>query len=80
MSSDTLARALLIGPLKGTSTVSLIAVDHPLFPAGLVCHRTCKVIPLLTVATVWCAVLTPLLGFGRHLVEKHHARGTGHSR
>lgn len=40
-------------------------------------HRL--VIPLL-VATLWHAVVTTLLGIGRHHVERHCARGTAGAR
>jgi polar amino acid transport system permease protein len=71
---------MLIGTLKGTSIVSVIAVDDLLFSAQLIHHRTYQVIPLLMVATLWYAVITSLLGIGQHYVEKHYARGTEHAR
>ncbi|MGW1055615.1 amino acid ABC transporter permease [Streptomyces sp. NPDC002521] len=71
---------MLIGTLKGTSIVSVIAVNDLLFSAQLIYHRTYQVIPLLMVATLWYAVVTSLLGLGQHFVEKYYARGTGHAR
>ncbi|OLZ72642.1 amino acid ABC transporter permease [Streptomyces sp. IMTB 2501] len=71
---------MLIGTLKGTSIVSVIAVDDLLFSTQLIYHRTYQVIPLLMVATLWYAVVTSLLGLGQHYVEKYYARGTEHAR
>ncbi|MET9446893.1 amino acid ABC transporter permease [Streptomyces cinerochromogenes] len=67
---------MLIGTLKGTSIVSVIAVNDLLFSAQLVYHRTYQVIPLLMVATLWYAVVTSLLGIAQYYVEKRYARGT----
>ncbi|AOW86233.1 amino acid ABC transporter permease [Streptomyces olivaceus] len=71
---------MLIGTLKGTSIVSVIAVQDLLYSVQLVYHRTYQVIPLLMVATVWYTVVTSLLGVGQHYVEKHYARGTERTR
>jgi polar amino acid transport system permease protein len=68
---------MLIGTLKGTSIVSVIAVNDLLFSAQLIYHQTYQVIPLLMVATLWYTVVTSVLGIGQHYVEKHYARGTG---
>ncbi|MEU3827303.1 ABC transporter permease subunit [Streptomyces sp. SID486] len=74
------AANMLIGTLKGTSIVSVIAVNDLLFSTQLIYHRTYQVIPLLMVATVWYAVVTSLLGVGQYYVEKRYARGTEHAR
>ncbi|MFF8728381.1 amino acid ABC transporter permease [Streptomyces sp. NPDC015171] len=71
---------MLIGTLKGTSIVSVIAVNDLLFSAQLIYHRTYQVIPLLMVATLWYAVVTSVLGVGQHYVEKYYARGTENAR
>ncbi|WP_229900723.1 amino acid ABC transporter permease, partial [Streptomyces capoamus] len=71
---------MLIGTLKGTSIVSVIAVNDLLFSAQLIYHRTYQVIPLLMVATLWYAVVTSLLGIGQYYVERHYARGTENAR
>ncbi|MEV5320075.1 amino acid ABC transporter permease [Streptomyces sp. NPDC052687] len=67
---------MLIGTLKGTSIVSVIAVQDLLYSTQLVYHQTYQVIPLLMVATVWYTVVTSVLGVGQHYVEKRFARGT----
>lgn len=66
---------MLIGTLKGTSIVSVIAVQDLLFSVQLVYHRTYQVIPLLMVATIWYTVVTSVLGVGQYYVERHYARG-----
>ncbi|MFE7167538.1 amino acid ABC transporter permease [Streptomyces sp. NPDC057616] len=71
---------MLIGTLKGTSIVSVIAVNDLLFSAQLIYHRTYQVIPLLMVATLWYTIVTSVLGVGQHYVEKHYARGAERTR
>ncbi|MFJ7495251.1 amino acid ABC transporter permease [Streptomyces sp. NPDC097727] len=71
---------MLIGTLKGTSIVSVIAVQDLLYSVQLVYHRTYQVIPLLLVATIWYAVVTSLLSIGQHYIERHYARGTAGAR
>ncbi|WP_326648953.1 MULTISPECIES: amino acid ABC transporter permease [unclassified Streptomyces] len=71
---------MLIGTLKGTSIVSVIAVQDLLYSVQLVYHRTYHVVPLLLVATIWYVVVTSLLSVGRHHVEKRYARGTAGTR
>ncbi|MFF2508584.1 amino acid ABC transporter permease [Streptomyces sp. NPDC058067] len=71
---------MLIGTLKGTSIVSVIAVQDLLYSAQLVYHRTYQVIPLLLVATVWYVVVTSLLSVGQFYVERHYARGSERTR
>ena len=71
---------MLIGTLKGTSIVSVIAVQDLLYSVQLVYHRTYQVIPLLMVATLWYIVVTSVLGVGQYYVEKHYARGSERTR
>ncbi|MGI5453589.1 amino acid ABC transporter permease [Streptomyces sp. CA-249302] len=71
---------MLIGTLKGTSIVSVIAVSDLLFSVQLVYHRTYQVIPLLMVATLWYTIVTSVLGVGQYYVEKHYARGSERAR
>jgi polar amino acid transport system permease protein len=66
---------MLIGTLKGTSIVSVIAVQDLLYSVQLVYHRTYQVIPLLMVATVWYTVVTSVLGVGQYYLERHFGRG-----
>ncbi|MFI5686441.1 amino acid ABC transporter permease [Streptomyces sp. NPDC051636] len=71
---------MLIGTLKGTSIVSVIAVNDLLFSAQLIYHRTYQVIPLLMVATIWYTVVTSVLSAGQYYVERHYARGSERTR
>ncbi|MFE1903107.1 amino acid ABC transporter permease [Streptomyces gardneri] len=71
---------MLIGTLKGTSIVSVIAVQDLLYSTQLIYHRTYEVIPLLLVATLWYVAVTSVLSLGQHYVERYYARGTGGAR
>jgi polar amino acid transport system permease protein len=70
---------MLIGTLKGTSIVSVLAVHDLLFSVQLVYNRTYQVIPLLLVATLWYVAVTTVLNIGQFYVERHYARGTARS-
>ncbi|GAA0503182.1 putative amino acid ABC transporter, permease protein [Saccharopolyspora subtropica] len=67
---------MLIGTLKGTSIVSVIAVHDLLHSVQLIYNRTYQVIPLLLVATIWYLVITSLLTTAQYYVERHYARGS----
>ncbi|MFH8612418.1 amino acid ABC transporter permease [Streptomyces sp. NPDC018029] len=71
---------MLIGTLKGTSIVSVIAVQDLLYSVQLVYHRTYQVIPLLMVATLWYVVVTSVLSVGQYYVERYYARGSERAR
>lgn len=71
---------MLIGTLKGTSIVSVIAVQDLLYSTQLVYHRTYEIIPLLLVATLWYGAVTSVLSLGQYYVERHYARGTAGGR
>ncbi|MFC8719011.1 amino acid ABC transporter permease [Kitasatospora sp. NPDC057198] len=66
---------MLIGTLKGTSVISVLAVHDLLFSAQLIYNQTYRVIPLLMVATVWYVVVTSVLSVGQYYLERHFARG-----
>ncbi|MFE5398718.1 amino acid ABC transporter permease [Streptomyces sp. NPDC056568] len=67
---------MLIGTLKGTSIVSVLAVHDLLYSVQLVYNQTYQVIPLLLVATLWYIAVTTLLGIGQFYVERYYARGS----
>ena len=67
---------LLIGMLKATSIVSVIAVTDLLYSVQLVYNQNYLIMPLLLVATVWYIILTTLLSIGQYYVERHYARGS----
>ncbi|MFG3043543.1 amino acid ABC transporter permease [Streptomyces sp. NPDC048241] len=66
---------MLIGTLKGTSIVSVLAVHDLLFSVQLIYNRTYQVIPLLLVATVWYIAVTSVLSVGQYHVERYYGRG-----
>jgi polar amino acid transport system permease protein len=65
----------LIGTLKGTSIVSVLAVQDLLFSVQLIYNRNYLIIPLLLVATIWYVVVTSVLSVAQYYVERHYARG-----
>ncbi|GEE02751.1 putative amino acid ABC transporter, permease protein [Gordonia spumicola] len=66
---------LLIGLLKATSIVSVIAVEDLLYSTQLIYQQNYLVIPLLLVATVWYIILTTILSIGQYFVERHYTKG-----
>ncbi len=68
---------MLIGTLKGTSIVSVLAVQDLLYSVQLIYNRNYLIIPLLLVATIWYVIVTSLLSIGQYYVEKYYARGAG---
>ena len=71
---------LLIGMLKATSIVSVIAVADLLYSVQLIYNQNFLIIPLLLVATIWYVVLTTILSVGQYYVERHYARGSNRPR
>ncbi|KFF97877.1 amino acid ABC transporter permease [Streptomyces scabiei] len=69
------AGSQVIGLLKGTSIVSVIAVQDLLYATQLIYNRNYLVIPLLLVATLWYLLLTTLLSIVQHFVERRYATG-----
>jgi polar amino acid transport system permease protein len=67
---------LLIGMLKATSIVSVIAVQDLLYSVQLIYNQNYLIMPLLLVATIWYVILTSVLSIGQFYVERHYARGT----
>ncbi|RSM92339.1 ABC transporter permease [Streptomyces sp. WAC 01325] len=66
---------MLIGTLKGTSIVSVLAVHDLLYSVQLIYNQTYQIIPLLMVATLWYIAVTTVLGVGQFYVERYYARG-----
>ncbi|MFR0675115.1 amino acid ABC transporter permease [Enterobacterales bacterium AW_CKDN230030176-1A_HGKHYDSX7] len=65
----------VIGQLKTTAVVSVIALQDVLYSAQIIYQRTYEVIPLLLVATAWYLVMTSVLSVLQHLVEVRFSRG-----
>lgn len=66
---------LLIGLLKATSIVSVIAVQDLLYSAQLIYQQNYLILPLLLVATIWYVIITSLLSIGQYFLERRYARG-----
>ncbi|MFE6627931.1 amino acid ABC transporter permease [Streptomyces rochei] len=66
---------MLIGTLKGTSIVSVLAVHDLLYSVQLIYNQTYQIIPLLMVATLWYIAVTSVLSAGQYYIERHYARG-----
>ena len=67
---------MLIGMLKATSIVSVIAVQDLLYSVQLIYNQNYLIIPLLLVATIWYIILTTVLSVGQFYVERHYSRGS----
>jgi len=65
----------LIGLLKSTSLVSVIAAQELLTKAQLIYARNLLTIELLIVAAAWYLVVTTVLTVCQYYVERHYARG-----
>lgn len=65
----------IIGLLKGTSVVYVMAIGELFYQVQVIYGRNGRVIPLLLVATAWYVVLTSLLSVAQYYVERRYARG-----
>ncbi|NEC52975.1 amino acid ABC transporter permease [Actinospica acidiphila] len=70
---------MLIGTLKGTSIVSVLAVHDLLYSVQLIYNQTYQIIPLLMVATLWYIAVTTALSVAQFYVERYYARGNSRS-
>ncbi len=66
----------IIGLLKGTSLVSVIAVSDLLFSAQSIYSQNLQTIPLLIVASIWYLAATALMSVGQYHLERHYGRGS----
>jgi len=65
----------VISLLKGTSIVSVVAINELFYQVQVIYGRNARVVALLMVATVWYVVLTSVLSLVQHYVERHFAKG-----
>ncbi|GAA1790539.1 amino acid ABC transporter permease [Planosporangium flavigriseum] len=65
----------IIGMLKYSSMVSVLAVPELLYTAELIYARTFQTIPMLIVASIWYLILTTILSIVQHYIEKHFGKG-----
>lgn len=66
----------VISLFKGTSIVSVVAINELFYQVQVIYGRNARVVALLMVATVWYIVLTSVLSVVQYYVERHYARGS----
>ena len=66
----------IIGLLKATALVSMIAIPELLFSTQVIYNQNLQVIPLLIVASVWYLVVTSVMSVGQYFIERHFGRGS----
>ena len=65
----------IIGLVKGTSVVFIVALPELFYTVQVIYNRNQRVIPLLLVAVVWYALITTILSIAQYYVERRFARG-----
>jgi polar amino acid transport system permease protein len=65
----------VIGMLKTSSLVSIIALSDLLYSAQLIYSQTFETIPLLVVASLWYLAATTVLSAIQVRIERHYGRG-----
>lgn len=65
----------LIGMLKTTSLVSVLAISDLLYAAQIIYSQNFQTIPLLITASIWYLTLTTGLSWIQSKIERHYARG-----
>lgn len=69
----------VIGMLKYSSLVSVIALPDLLYSAQMIYTQTFETIPLLIVVSLWYLLCTSVLTFFQRKIERHYGRGAaGH--
>jgi polar amino acid transport system permease protein len=63
----------VVGTLKGTSIVSVIAVSDLLYSAQLIYNQNYQIVPLLMVATLWYVMATSALTLLQRFLERRFA-------
>ncbi len=64
----------LIGMIKATSLVSVIAMGDLLYSVQSIYNRTFEVIPMLLVAVIWYLLITSVLNVGQSAIERYYSR------
>lgn len=65
----------IIGLVKGTSVVYVLAYGELFYIVGVIYGRNQRVVPLLIVAGIWYLVLTTVLTIVQYYLERHYAKG-----
>ncbi|MGO2425605.1 MAG: ABC transporter permease subunit [Corynebacterium flavescens] len=66
----------IIGQVKGTSVVFIVALPELFYTVQVIYNRTSEPIPLLMVSVAWYALITTALSIIQYYVERHYAKGT----
>lgn len=66
----------VIGMLKQTSLVSVLAVSELLYSTQVIYAKNFQVIPMLLVASIWYIIMTTVFTLGQSWLERHFARGS----
>ncbi len=69
----------IIGLVKGTSVVYVLAYGELFYTVGVIYGRNLKVVPLLMVAAIWYLIITTVLTVGQYYLERHYAKGSSRS-
>jgi polar amino acid transport system permease protein len=65
----------IIGLVKGTSIVYVLAYSELFYTVQVIYNRTQQVLPLLLVATLWYVVTTSVMSVFQYYIERHYSRG-----
>ena len=65
----------VIGMVKGTSVVYIMALPELFYQVQVIYQRTGRIIPMLVVATIWYVVMTTVLSAGQYYVERYFSKG-----
>lgn len=65
----------IIGQVKGTSVVFIVALPELFYTVQVIYNRTSEPIPLLLVSVAWYALITTALSIVQFYVERHYAKG-----
>lgn len=65
----------IIGLVKGTSVVYVLAYGELFYTIGVIYGRNLKVVPLLMVAAIWYLIITTVITIVQFYVERHYAKG-----
>jgi polar amino acid transport system permease protein len=65
----------IIGLVKGTSIVYVLAYSELFYTVQVIYNRTQQVLPLLLVATLWYVAITSVLSVLQYYIERHYSKG-----
>ncbi|MEU8199704.1 amino acid ABC transporter permease [Streptosporangium sp. NPDC049046] len=65
----------VIGLVKGTSVVYIMALPELFYQVQVIYNRNGRVIALLLVATVWYLAMTSVMSLAQHYIERYYGRG-----